>query len=95
MSVQLDAYQIIKGPMITEKVATLTDHANTYGFYVDRRANKVQIRQAVEKLWNVKVLSVNTMIRKGKPRRVKMRWDRQPDRKIALVKLPADQQIES
>lgn len=91
----LDAYQIIKGPVITEKVSTLTEIENVYGFKVDRRANKVQIRQAVETIWDVKVLNVNTMIRKGKPRRVRFNWSKQPDTKIALVKLAEGQRIEA
>jgi len=92
---QLDAYQIIKGPVITEKVSTLTEQENVYGFKVDRRANKVQIRQAVETIWDVKVLNVNTMVRKGKPRRVRFNWGKQPDVKIALVKLAEGQRIEA
>ena len=70
MTVSLDAFQVIKSPIITEKVSVDTEQSNIWGFKVDRRANKIQIRQAVEQIWEVKVLSVNTMIRKGKPRRV-------------------------
>jgi large subunit ribosomal protein L23 len=92
---ELDAYQIIKGPVITEKVTALTEFHNIYGFKVDRRANKVQIRRAVEKIWDVKVLNVNTLIRKGKPRRVRFQWSKQPDAKIALVKLAEGQRIEA
>ncbi len=91
---ELHPYQIIKSPVITEKVSTLTDRHNTYGFKVDRRANKVQIRQAVEKIWDVKVVAVRTMNRKGKPRRVRFKWATQPDLKIALVRLAADNRIE-
>ena len=69
----LDAYQIIKNPIITEKVTGQTELANVYAFKVDPRANKVQIKSAVEKIWGVKVLSVRTQVRKGKPRRMKER----------------------
>ena len=71
-----------------------TEQSNIWGFIVDRRANKIQIRQAIEQLWDVKVLSVNTMIRKGKPRRVGREWAKQPNWKRALVKLAADDRIE-
>ena len=94
MAVHLDAYQIIKAPIITEKVALKTEQSNVWGFHVDKRANKIQIRQAVEQLWDVKVLSVNTMIRKGKPRRVGREWTHQKDWKRALVKLRAEDRIE-
>lgn len=91
----LDAYQVIKGPVITEKVTGLTEDANVYAFKVDMRANKVQIRNAVEKIWGVKVVSVRTAVRKGKPRRMKHTWSRQPDFKRALVRLAEGQRIES
>ncbi len=91
----LDAYQVIKGPVITEKVTGLTEDANVYAFKVDMRANKVQIRSAVEKIWGVKVVSVRTQVRKGKPRRMKHTWSRQPDFKRALVRLAEGQRIES
>lgn len=91
----LDAYQVIKGPVITEKVTGLTEDANVYVFKVDMRANKVQIRSAVEKIWGVKVVSVRTQLRKGKPRRMKHTWSRQPDFKRALVRLAEGQRIES
>ena len=94
MGVHLDAYQVIKAPLITEKLALDTERSNIWGFKVDRRANKIQIRQAIEQIWDVKVLSVKTMIRKGKPRRVGREWTHQPDWKRALVKLAADDRIE-
>lgn len=91
----LDPYQVIKGPVITEKVTGLTEGSNIYAFKVDMRANKVQIRNAVEKIWGVKVVSVRTQVRKGKPRRMKHIWSRQPDVKRALVRLAEGQRIES
>lgn len=91
----LDAFQVIKGPLITEKVTGLTEHANVYAFRVDMRANKVQIRTAVQKLWpGVKVLSVRTQVRKGKPRRMKHNWSAQPNWKRAMVRLAEGQRIE-
>ena len=94
MPVHLEMHQIIKGPLITEKVSDGTEQANIYGFEVDRRANKVQIKQAVEKLFDVKVVKVNTMIRKGKPRRVKFSWSKEPNWKRALVRLREGDRIE-
>lgn len=91
----LDPYTIIKAAQITEKLTTANERSNVYGFKVDRRANKIQIRQAVESIWGVKVVEVRTMIRKGKPRRVKANWTHQPDWKRALVKLATGQRIES
>lgn len=91
----LDAFQVVKGPLITEKVTGLTEHANVYAFKVDMRANKVQIRTAVQKLWpGVKVVSVRTQVRKGKPRRMKHTWSSQPDWKRAMVRLAEGQRIE-
>jgi large subunit ribosomal protein L23 len=93
--VHLDPYMIIKAPLITEQVTGMTEDSNTYGFRVDMRANKVQIRQAVEKIWGVDVVAVRTMIRKGKPRRMKHNWSQQPAWKRALVRLADGQRIES
>ena len=94
MAVNLDAFQIIKAPIITEKVSLGAEQSNIWGFQVDKRANKIQVRQAVEQIWEVKVLSVNTMIRKGKPRRVGKEWCHEGDWKRALVKLAPDDRIE-
>ena len=58
--------EILIKPIITEKMTSLAEKLNRYGFVVDRRANKVQIRQAVEKMYGVKVESVNTQQYVGK-----------------------------
>lgn len=94
MSVELNTFEVIKSPLITEKLTYLNEKANVYGFVVDRRANKVQIKQAVERIWSVKVLKVNTLLRKGKPRRVRWGWDHEPTRKRAFVWLAEGQSIE-
>jgi large subunit ribosomal protein L23 len=93
--VDLDQFQVIRSPIITEKVSGLTERANVYAFKVDPRANKVQIRSAIEKIWGVKVVSVRTQVRKGKPRRMKHTWSAQPSWKRALVRLAEGQKIES
>jgi large subunit ribosomal protein L23 len=58
--------EILVKPIITEKMTSLAEKLNRYGFVVDRNANKVQIRQAVEKMYGVKVESVNTQQYVGK-----------------------------
>ena len=58
--------EILIKPIITEKMTSLAEKLNRYGFVVDRSANKVQIRQAVEKMYGVKVDSVNTQQYIGK-----------------------------
>lgn len=57
--------QVLKKPLLTEKVAKLQD-AGVYAFVVDRKANKFQIKEAVERTYNVQVATVNTMIMPGK-----------------------------
>ncbi len=94
MPAELDPTQVIKGPLITEKLAIQTENDNIYGFKVDKRANKIQIKKAIEHLWGVKVVRVNTMTRKGKPRRVRASWSKAPDWKRALVKLAEGDRIE-
>jgi large subunit ribosomal protein L23 len=58
--------EIIVKPIITEKMTSLAEKLNRYGFVVDKKANKVQIKQAIEKLYGVKVESVNTQQYVGK-----------------------------
>lgn len=55
-------------PVITEKMTVKGDKLNQYGFIVDKKANKIQIKTAVEDLYNVQVVSVNTMNYSGKSR---------------------------
>ncbi len=59
-------YEIIKRPIITEKSAILSEDHKTYVFEVDRKATKDQVKQAVEKAFDVKVLSVKTMVSRGR-----------------------------
>ena len=78
-------YDIIKKPVYnTEKTRDLLAK-NEYTFFVDRRANKLQIAQAVEKLFNVKVLNVNTITVKGKEKRVGRSIGKTADWKKAVV----------
>jgi large subunit ribosomal protein L23 len=84
---------ILKRPVVTEKsMALLGD--NKYTFIVDLKANKVEIRKAVEELFKVKVKKVHTMRYKGKLRRVRNILGRTPDYKKAIVTLKEGNKIE-
>ena len=84
---------IIKAPIITEKTDSLKEINNTYTFSVDVRANKTQIKQAIEKLFNVKVESVNTMNTHPKDRRVGRYSGKTNRYKKAIVKLASGSTI--
>ncbi|MVZ62410.1 50S ribosomal protein L23 [Sphingobacterium humi] len=58
--------EIIKKPILTEKASLLTEKSNRYAFKVDHRANKIQIKQAVEQMFGVSVVAVNTAVVAGK-----------------------------
>jgi len=57
---------VIKRPLITEKYSALAEKENKYGFIVDKKASKEQIRSEVEKLYNVEIIAINTMIYGGR-----------------------------
>ncbi len=86
-------YQIIRAPLITEKMTMLTEK-NQYGFKVAIDASKPEIAAAVETLFNVKVNSVNTLIQKGKTKRFKGRPGVRSDVKKAIVTLAPGQSID-
>jgi len=65
----VDDYSIIIKPLVTEQGMHFASTKNAYSFEVNKKANKVQIRGAVERLYNVKVTDVRTANVKGKPRR--------------------------
>lgn len=77
---------VIKAPIITEKSSTLAS-ANTYVFSVDVKANKTQIKEAIEKIFNVKVENVNTINVKPKKKRVGRYVGKTNKVKKAIVKL--------
>ncbi len=85
---------IIKKPLITEKASLQRESQNQYAFMVDGRANKHQIKQAVEKFFNVKVADVRTLIVRGKYTRVGQSIGKRSNWKKAIVTLPQDQKIE-
>lgn len=90
----MDARDIIIRPIITEKSTDLMSSQNKYTFQVDLRANKTQIKQAVEELFKVKVRKVNTSRVRGKLRRMGMNQGRKPDWKKAVVTLEPGHTIE-
>ncbi|MEO7804687.1 MAG: 50S ribosomal protein L23 [Actinomycetota bacterium] len=87
------ARQVILKPVVSEKSYGLID-ASTYTFIVHPDANKIEIRQAVEEIWKVKVVSVNTMSRKGKTKRNRGGEGKRPGSKRAIVKLAEGNKIE-
>ena len=85
---------IIFEPIVSEKSYDLIDSTNTYTFVVDRRANKTEIKQAVASIFDVKVLSVNTINRKGKLKRTGYVLGKRKDTKRALVQLADGDKID-
>jgi large subunit ribosomal protein L23 len=86
-------HSILRYPSITEKNTQLRTSQNKFVFDVLLKATKPQIKQAVEKLFGVKVLSVNTMVVKGKKKRQGRTMGYRPDWKKAIIKLAAGQTI--
>lgn len=84
-----DPRDIIRRPIITEKSTEMSEERK-YVFEVDLRANKTEIKHAVEKIFGVKVEKVNTMRVRGKQKRYGRFTGRTPERKKAIVKLTAD-----
>jgi large subunit ribosomal protein L23 len=92
-STKSDPRDVILAPVVSEKSYSLIDN-NSYTFLVHPDANKTEIRQAVESIWEVKVVSVNTLNRKGKSKRFRYTTGRRADTKRAVVKLAEGDKIE-
>jgi large subunit ribosomal protein L23 len=90
----MDNVNVIIKPLITEKSTHQQNTRNAYAFQVHPDANKQQIKDAVEKLYEVKVLDVRTMNRKGKPRRSKYKMTTTSDWKRAVVVLEENSKID-
>ena len=93
MSKDARHYDVIKSPVITEK-ATMASEYSKVVFKVAKDATKPQIKEAVEKLFNVKVTGVNTQIVKGKVKRFKGQPGRRSDVKKAIVTLAEGSRID-
>jgi large subunit ribosomal protein L23 len=93
VSTKDDPRDVILAPIVSEKSYSLLDQ-NSYTFKVHPDANKTEIRQAVEAIWDVKVVSVNTLNRKGKLKRFRFVEGRRPGSKRAIVKLAEGDKIE-
>ena len=85
---------ILVRPVVSEKSYGLQDEFNKYTFIVAPHANKTQIRQAVEAIFNVKVTGVNTLNRSGKRRRTRYGYGKRPDTKRAIVTLAEGDRID-
>ncbi len=93
MPKEIHPYAVLLRPIITEKTTILTG-ADKYVFEVDVRANKNQIKEAVQLAFNVRVTDVNTMKVKGKPKRFGRKVTVRPDWKKAIVTLVSGDKIE-
>jgi len=92
---QLSPEQIIRRPIVlTEKAARLQETNNQVVFEVARTANKIEIKQAIEKLFQVKVIRVNTMNYRGKDRRMGRGYAKLPNWKKAIITLKEGDRIE-
>ncbi len=87
-------HEIIRKPLITEKANDLKEQAQVVAFEVTRSANKIEIKQAVEKAFDVKVKSVNTMQFRGKVKRVGVNLGQRSNWKKAYVTLEEGQSID-
>ncbi|MEI8196852.1 MAG: 50S ribosomal protein L23 [Phycisphaerae bacterium] len=86
--------EIIKKPLVSEKTTHLASKRNCFTFEVDRRADKTQIKKAIETLYSVKVVDVRTIRQAGKPRRTRSGYKTTPLVKKAIVKLHEDHKID-
>ncbi|HEY8454273.1 MAG TPA: 50S ribosomal protein L23 [Actinopolymorphaceae bacterium] len=92
-SIHKDHRDVLIAPVISEKSYGLLDQ-NKYTFLVDPRANKTEIKIAVEKVFNVKVTDVNTLNRPGKRRRTRYGWGQRPRTKRAIVTVADGERID-
>ena len=89
-----DQYTIVRSPLLSEKGSDLGESQNQYFFRVALGANKIEIKRAIERLYKVKVASVNTMRMSGKRKQLRRKVGRTPDWKKAVVTLKEGHTIE-
>jgi len=90
----MESARVIQSPLVTEKATFSSSEFHRYGFLVDPKATKPDIKRAVQELYGVRVLSVATQNRKGRARRNKFGSFQVGRCKIAVVKIHADDKIE-
>jgi len=90
----MDSHNVIKKPLLTEKGSRMSERENKYSFRADKNANKIEIKRAVEELFKVKVTCVNTLMMRGKKKRVRHRVGKTPDWKKAVVTLRQGDKID-
>ena len=94
MSAKKDMYRVVIRPLVTEKGTHQSEKLNAYAFEVSPDANKAQIKQAIEKIYNVKIQEVRTASRQGKARRTGYRWGKTRRWKKAVVVLDPEHHID-
>jgi len=90
----MNPHEIIRKPIITEKSTIQKEKDNQLTFEVDRKANRVEIRYAVEKIFDVRVIKVRTIQMKGKVKRMGRTLGKRRDWKKAIVTMAAGENIE-
>ena len=89
-----DPRDIIREPVVSEKSYDLVEDFNTYTFVVDPRSSKTEIKQAIQTIFGVKVVRVNTMNRRGKRKRTGWVYGKRADTKRAMVTLAPGDEID-
>ena len=93
-TLKLEPHQVVIKPIVTEKGMFQVAELNQYKFKVNPLATKPEIKEAIERLFEVKVIGLSTQIRKGKLRRSRFKMGRTKDVKQAIVKLAPEDKIE-
>lgn len=91
---ELEPHQIVLRPLVTEKGVHRAERNNQYAFEVNPLADKLQIRDAIQSLFDVTVVKVRTQSRKGKPRRYRFRYGSTKSWKKAIVTLREEDRID-
>ena len=84
---------ILKRPLLTETISKLQDAQNQYAFEVDRGANKIEIKRAIEERFDVHVLSVRTMMMKGKVKTLGRFTGKRPNWKKAIITVKPGEEL--
>jgi large subunit ribosomal protein L23 len=90
----MQSIHVIRRPLLTEKTTFGMNERSQYAFEVDRRATKTDVKRAIEDLYKVHVISVNTLVRKGTVKRLRTGYTTTPEVKRAIVRLREGEVIE-